>query len=241
MHPWPLTKFWNLNVRGTIHAGAHKGEEAEVYKKYEFEPVIWIEAIPELAEQLRLKVPHSHTVINATLWSLPGESMRFNVANSTGASSVFDLAHHLVEYPNILKEREIIVTTTTIDELNLGDRSNLFVLDLQGAEYQSIQGSVRTLKSLDYVISEVNRKALYRGTRLINDLDKLLDSLGFERVATRWTKHGWGEALFIRRSLLGDGKLFNLRLRAKKTIYWLWLHLFEIPLVHVRVKTRRTT
>lgn len=239
MHPWPLTKFWRLNIRGTIHAGAHMGEETAVYEKYKFGPIIWIEAIPELAEQLRLKVNHPDSVINATLWSSPGETLSLKITNFTGSSSVFDLAHHLVAHPQVSKERELLVTTTTIDNLALVGKTNLLVLDLQGAEYQAIQGSTNTIKNLDYVVSEVNRKELYKGIRLIHDFDKLLDAFDFERVATRWTRFGWGEALFIRRDLLGRGKLSKLTLFSKKSIYWFWLNLFEIPIVFFRDRIRR--
>lgn len=239
MHPWPLTRFWRLQVRGTIHAGAHKGEEGSVYKRYGFGPVIWIEAIPELAEQLKMQITYPDLVINATLWSKSGKNLSLNITSSTGSSSVFDLADHLVVYPEIHKEREIQVITTTLDELMLGRKSNLLVLDLQGAEYQTLQGSVSTMESIDYVISEVNRKELYRGIHLVSDIDVLLDGLGFKRVAARWTNHGWGEALYIRRDLLGHGKLSGTVLRAKTSIYWFWLHVFEIPIVFFRAKIRR--
>ena len=238
MHPWPLTRFWRLKISGTIHAGAHEGEEAPVYSKYRFGPVVWIEAIPELADRLRLKTSMPDRVINATLWSTPGEILNFKITNSTGSSSVFELADHRVKHPEIQKEREITVTTTTIDELGLDEESNLLVLDLQGAEYQTLRGSMNKLKSVDYVISEVNRIMLYEGINLVSDIDKLLNESGFIRVATRWTRFGWGEALFIRRSLLGTEKLSAVKLRVRIAAYWFWLRVFEIPIVYLRSKAR---
>jgi FkbM family methyltransferase len=234
MHPGVLKKFWSLNIRGTIHAGAHKGEESGVYRKHSFGPVIWIEAIPELAQELETTTQAPNRVINATLWSRTGEKKPFSIANASGSSSLFEMGTHLVEHPNIRPERVIEVTTTTLDDLALGQEYNLLVLDLQGAEFQALEGAFRTLTNIDYIVSEVNRKNLYQGIKLIPEIDRLLDGLGFVRVATRWTRHGWGEALFIKSGPFSKSCMGPLGLRIKIATYWLWLHLPEIPLVYVR-------
>lgn len=239
MHPWPLTRFWRLKISGTIHAGAHKGEEGPVYKKYSFGPVVWIEAIPELAQQLKMQISYPDIVVNATLWSEAGKNLSLKISSSTGSSSVFDFADHIVEHPEVYKEREIPVVTTTIDKLELDKKHNLIVLDLQGAEYEALQGAVDTLAHIAYVICEVNRKELYKGIHLVCDIDDLLNGFGFVRVATRWTRYGWGEALFIKSGLLGTGALSSLRLEARKMVFSFWLKLFEIPIVYLRSKVRQ--
>ena len=234
MHPGALKLFWSLRVRGTIHAGAHKGEEAGTYLKHGFGPVTWIEAIPELARDLERRTYPPDRVVNATLWKASGMPKNFTIMTASGSSSLFQLGTHLVEHPKIQPDKRIEVLTSTLDDLDLGDKKNLLVLDLQGAEYQALEGGIRTLFGIDYIVSEVNRKQLYQGIEQISELDKLVASLGFIRVATRWTRHGWGEALFIKSGLLPQGRVGSLWLGIKMVTYWLWLHLCEIPVVYVR-------
>jgi FkbM family methyltransferase len=236
MHPSIVKWFWRLNVQGTIHAGAHRGEENDAYVSLGFGPVTWIEAIPGLANYLKGVVPVEDLVVNATLWSVSDHKMTFNVTNSTGSSSLFELAEHKYEYPGIFIEEQIEVSTITLDDLNLVATSNLLVLDLQGAEYEALQGASKTLQSIDYLVTEVNRRELYSGIKLVSEIDELLNSEGFYRVATRWTRHGWGEALYIKSRTLKSSH--ELTMRAKIAIYWVWLHFFEIPIVAMRSGAR---
>jgi hypothetical protein len=164
--------------------------------------------------------------------------LSFKVTNATGSSSLFDLAEHQEEYPDIFVEERLEVVTATLDDLGLDRNSNLLVLDLQGAEFEALQGGSETLRSIEYILTEVNRRELYSGIKQVNDLDSFLRLQGFSRVATRWTRHGWGEALYLRKS----SQKFSSRLctKAKSLIYWFWLHLFEIPIVATRLAIRES-
>lgn len=236
MHPSVIKWFWRLNVQGTIHAGAHKGEENAAYLRLGFGPVTWIEAIPSLVSYLRGAVSAGDLVVNATLWGVSGHKMTFNVANSSGSSSLFELAAHKSEYPEIFIEEHLEVLTTTLDDLDLAGTSNLLVLDLQGAEYEALQGATKSLQSIDYVVTEVNRRELYSGIKLVTELDKLLNSKGFHRVATRWTRHGWGEALYLNSMNMKNREKFLMK--AKIALFWVWLHFLEIPIVSARSSIR---
>ncbi len=237
MHPRVLTCFWGLKVKGLIHAGAHKGEEASVYSALGFGAVTWIEAIPKLAQELAQVIQPPSTVINAALWSRPNEKMTFNVTSAQGSSSLFDLGEVKDEYPTIVVMEQIEVVTETLDQLNdMASEKNLLVLDLQGAEYEALLGATETLKGIQYLITEVNRRELYKGIKLVADLDKLLSESNFIRVATRWTRHGWGEALYIRVPDSASSWLAKIWLHLRIYIYWCWLHFVEIPLVYLRRK-----
>jgi FkbM family methyltransferase len=237
MHPRVLTCFWGLKVKGLIHAGAHKGEEASVYSALGFGAVTWIEAIPKLAQELADVIEPPSTVINAALWSRPNEKMTFKVTSASGSSSLFDLDEVKEEYPTILVMEQIEVVTETLDQLNdIASEKNLLVLDLQGAEYEALLGATETLKGIQYLITEVNRRELYKGIKLVTDLDKLLNESDFIRVATRWTRHGWGEALYLRAPDSASSRLRKFGLHLRIYIYWCWLHFVEIPLVYLRRK-----
>jgi FkbM family methyltransferase len=237
MHPRVLTCFWGLKVKGLIHAGAHKGEEEPVYSALGFGAVTWIEAIPKLAQELAQVIQPPSTVINAALWSRPNEKMTFNVTSAQGSSSLFDLGEVKDEYPTIVVMEQIEVVTETLDQLNdMVSEKNLLVLDLQGAEYEALLGATETLKGIQYLITEVNRRELYIGIKLVADLDKLLSESNFIRVATRWTRHGWGEALYVRVPDSASNRLRKIWLHLRIYIYWCWLHFVEIPLVYLRRK-----
>jgi len=238
MHPRVLKLFWGLKVRGVIHAGAHKGEEELTYHDLSFGPVTWIEAIPELAQELSSRISAPSVVLNKTLWSTAGQRKTFHVTNFSGSSSLFELDSHEEEYPHVTPLRKIEVVTSTLDSIDFESDKNLLVLDLQGAEFQALQGGMRTLEKMDYVLSEVNRKPLYRGINLVRSVDSLLSEAGFVRVATRWTRHGWGEALFIQRRILASDTTLGISVRARMMAYWLWLHLAEIPVVFFRTALR---
>ena len=236
MHPLVLKSFWGLKVNGTIHAGAHMGEEREIYARLRFGPVTWIEAIPKLAKLVKELTPTEDRVVNATLWSRSGQNLSFKVTNATGASSLFDLAEHQVEYPDIVVEEKLEVITTTLDDLGLDKNSNLLVLDLQGAEFEALEGGIETLRSIDYILTEVNRRELYSGIKFVQHLDAQLKVNGFIRVATRWTRHGWGEALYLK--VYEQELVTRLWIKSKSLMYWFWLHLFEIPIVATRLALR---
>ena len=45
---------------------------------------------------------------------------------------------------------------------------------------------------------EVSTEELYKGCTILKDLDTFLEDIGFKRVETVMTRHGWGDALFLR-------------------------------------------
>jgi FkbM family methyltransferase len=224
-----LKGYWKLEPRGTLHVGAHLGEEQADYRDYHFEPVVWIEAQTELVMSLKNRVISPSRVIQALVWNADGEELSFNITNNSQASSVFDfgsLNHH---YPDIKVEKSQTLLSSRLDTIlpaNL--KLNFLNLDIQGAEYQALEGLGDLLSEFDYVYSEVNRAQLYKGIKQITEIDNYLEGFGFVRAATFWTNAGWGDALYLKkdwaivkfRSLMG----FRIRVGA----YWLWLHLLAL-------------
>ena len=187
-----LSKIWKLKPNGVLHVGAHEGEEAGAYESHNWLPVIWIEAQPELAKKLELRLNRSfHTVINAAAWDQNGIKMKFNVASNS------------LEYPEIQYVSEFEVETHRLDELLQNCSVPSFVnLDIQGAEGMAIKGLGKSLDKVDAIYTEINRIEVYIGCTLLSELDDVLKDAGFNRVATRWTMgKGWGDALYLRSSV----------------------------------------
>ena len=78
------------------------------------------------------------------------------------------------------------------------NRFNFANLDIQGAEYQALIGFGDIIDNFDYIYIEVNVKELYKSIKLLPELDKFLESKGFKRKELKMTKHGWGEAFYVR-------------------------------------------
>ena len=60
------------------------------------------------------------------------------------------------------------------------------------------------LYKVDYLYTEVNSDQVYRDCSLINELDDYLKQFGLVRVETKWTEFRWGDAFYIRNTLLNN-------------------------------------
>jgi len=192
-----LTKYWGVNPKSIVHVGAHNAEELEAYERAGWGPVTWIEAQPQKIQNLQQKVPNSHTVIQAAVWDIDGVELNLNVMTNTESTSLLKLGTHSVEHPKVTLSHTIPVTTKTLGTL-LGEYEapELLTLDIQGVELKAIQGFGSRISQVKWIYSEVNQAQLYEGCCQISDLDGYLIQFGFKRVATRWTAHKWGDALY---------------------------------------------
>lgn len=191
-----------------IHAGAHFAEERENYRERGFEPVYWIEALPEIARTCALNLmdyPYQH-IFTAVLSDSYGEHIKFYIAGTESSSSSL-LIPHLIEasHPDVTLSKEIELTTTTLDEMfgtsSFGNFETYgLVMDLQGAELKALQGARSLLPRISFILSEVSTRQLYRKSVAFKGLTKALDDLGFTLHASELNRAtGWGEALYINR------------------------------------------
>jgi FkbM family methyltransferase len=200
-----LKRFWRLNPRGVVHVGAHEAEERWVYEKYGFGPVVWIEAQENLAIQLSREVASPSVVVHALVWNLDGELMTLNITNNGQSSSVFDLGTHKDSYPEIHVSATNTVLSSRLDTILGADFSyNFLNLDIQGAEFEALEGLGEQVSKFDFVYTEVNLSDVYLGIHHVADLDTFLGNAGFRRVASAWTHQGWGDALYLRIDWIGD-------------------------------------
>jgi FkbM family methyltransferase len=210
-----ISQFWRVNPTGVVHVGAHEAEEAIDYQSNKFTPVIWIEAQPDLAEKLSRQIQLPSLVIQGLVWDTSGEKMNLKITNNGQSSSVFSFGSHATNHPDVRVVSEVTLTTVRLDEIIPNDTNHNFLnLDIQGAEYQALVGLGSRIAQFDFIYCEVNREQVYEGTRQVGDLDSFLNGKGFRRVATRWTHANWGDALYIRQSIVSNlyGSTFNLNI-----------------------------
>jgi FkbM family methyltransferase len=203
-----LIKEFNLNIKGIIHIGAHEAEEYETYIANGIisENQLWIEALAEKVDFINKNFPNLN-VINAVLTNQVNEDVIFNVTNNYQSSSILNLKHHLVAHPSIFIKNKIILKTNTLK--NIFEQQNLDILkynfiniDIQGAELIALDGAGDLINNIDYIYAEVNEKELYEGCAIIEIFDLFLKQKCFKRVKTEMTPYGWGDALYIRETLL---------------------------------------
>ena len=194
----------NINVKGVLHIGAHKCEEMPFYcNTLNIPPtqIIWIDAIQnEVYLSSHKGFPN---VFCNVISDKDNESILFYRTNNNQSSSILELGTHRQEHPNVHVVETTQMNTITIDSFfsNNGFDArnfNFWNLDIQGAEYKALLGGIASLPFVDALYLEVNVKELYKGCTLLPELDKFLTTHGFTMTKIIMTRHGWGDALFIR-------------------------------------------
>lgn len=185
---WNTIQQMASNITGIIHAGAHTGEESKDYKSI---PTKWIEADPDLIPMLSAKFPGG--VYHFAACSFDGEiqlnKMPFKAANS-------------VLQPNLNKRRsdvyveEVITVPARQIKHIQDDKYNFIAMDIQGNELDALYGC--DLSIVDYLLLELHKVETYKNVPLIEDIDKYLTPLGFDRKITKWTRWEWGEGLYVK-------------------------------------------
>lgn len=212
-----LRKVWGVCPDGVLHIGAHEGEELDSYTRNGWLPITWVEAQPAKIEFLKRKLPNeSNFLIQAAIWDKAGEKLVLKITNNTESTSLLDLNTHTTRHPEIFVESTHEVETSTLDNLSLPTKVNYLSLDIQGSELKALQGFESGIDKIDWIYTEVNKEALYKGCAIVDDMDTFLENRGFKREITVWTKFGWGDALYIR-----IGKLSSLRRSIGKV--WIWI------------------
>lgn len=170
--------------------------------------VVWVEAIREVYKKLIANTnKYPGTVcINACVSDKDGDIVDFNISNNEmQSSSMLEFGTHKTEHPSVIFTHKTRLQTMTVKsilkEKQVDPQEYDFInLDIQGAELMALKGM--DLAHVRYVYIEVNEKELYKGCPLLPEIDQFLNDHGFERVETKMTSHGWGDAFYIRKTKL---------------------------------------
>jgi hypothetical protein len=217
-----LVNFWGVKPKRVLHIGAHHAEELDAYTRHNWNQVTWVEAQPDKVEYLKNKLPTHHKLIQAAVWNESGISLDLKVMTNTESTSLLNLGTHASEHPNVTLSYQIPIKTQVLNEIiPLNETPELIALDIQGAELKALEGFGTRIRDVRWIYCEVNKDYLYEGCCLVSDLDSYLEKFGFKRVATRWTYHGWGDALFVQKNLIPPENIAR-RLHLKFS-EWLWL------------------
>lgn len=181
-----------IKINGVIHVGGHVGEEVKLYKKqtsniHIFEPLEWC------YDKINSSVQKYNVALGAT-----EKTVEMYIASNNQSSSLLAPKEHLKEHAQIRFTHKKKVDVKTLDSYNITS-CNFLTIDAQGYELEVLKGASKTLASIDYIVVEVNEKELYENCPMVYDLDAFLTT--FERLETRMTSHGWGDAFYMRKNI----------------------------------------
>ena len=196
--------------KGILHIGAHMCEERVLYNSINIRDndTLWIEAIGEIVAYVK-KINENINIVQAVITDKDDEELSFMITNNKESSSIFNFGTHAIEHPHVFEiERRRLksITLNTLFERNNipHDRFDFINIDIQGAELKALKGAVHILPHIKAIYAEVNEKMLYEGAGLLPELDEYLATFNFKRVITNMTRHGWGDALYIKNYVSPD-------------------------------------
>lgn len=203
--PRELVCYWKVSPKSVLHIGAHLAEEFSSYENLGWKKVFWVEAQKELAQKLKSKLEGtSHEVIQAAIWDIDDLELKLKVTNNSQSTSLLELGTHKSDYPEISVSRVETVRTSRVDSLfSMKTIPDFINLDIQGAEIQALRGFGKLLQNVKYIYCEVNKKEVYVGCAVIDEIDGYLSEFGFSRVITKWVPFkGWGDAYYCNTNMV---------------------------------------
>ena len=197
-----LVEKYNMNVTGVIHIGGHHGSEYDLYKRYDsIQHILFFEPDIDSYKILCEKVDGDDKVIcvNKALGPFRGKTTFHRSKDNLGQSnSLMKPELHARQYPHIVFTEEVEIKIDPLDRYEPSKKFNLINMDVQGFELNVLIGAKKTLKNIQYIITEVNRAELYENCARIEEMDAFLNLHGFERKETSWDGQTWGDAFYIK-------------------------------------------
>jgi FkbM family methyltransferase len=198
-----LLEDFNVKPKSILHVGAHLAEESTEYDKHFNVPAVWIEAQPNLCKELRKSLnPKTNSVIEACVYDKDDELLKLNISSNSQSSSILHFGTHAETYPDVTVTEIVTIRTKRLDTVFQDKAIPDFInLDIQGVELKAIKSLGVLLEKVQIIYTEVNKRDVYRGCDLIEEVDNYLEIHGFKRAATRWwLGAGWGDALYVKNS-----------------------------------------
>ena len=203
------------NIKKVIHVGADRGGELPQYRNMGVEEVVWVEANPEVYQEL---LENLELMDVSEVKSLPFNQL---ISDSDDIETDFNIyygwdAGHLVGnkgMSSLLKAKNswwgsecyrgtVKLQSSTLDTFleknSLGYDYDMLNMDTQGAELMVCKGAVKLLESVKYINSEVTLyNPQYEGNPLFNEIYDFLKPFGFIHIETELSGDGnWGDAVF---------------------------------------------
>ena len=197
-----LLARYQINCKNVLHIGGHFAEEASLYQENGIVCAVFIEGDPTIFPHLQaaLREYPDFSCHLAMLSNIKGESEFYVASNEGASSSLLKPMRHVIERPDITFDERKSVQTTTLDSMKLGSY-DLVVIDVQGAELLVMEGGADTIEQAKAIWIEVNAGSMYEGAANSSEIVEAL-SKSFVPLYMNMNENLWGDALFVRKSLL---------------------------------------
>jgi len=194
-----LNEFYILQSKGVLHVGAHAGEEAEYYNSLD-KKVTWVEGDPDtfiqLIENIK-KFPKQNAI--CALLSDKNDTKSFFITSNKGFSSSLHPILPGVSDWNVNVIAEKVLFTSKFDDLEITDLDDydFWIIDVQGHEFEVIEGALNSLRHAKWVLIEISTKQFYDSQKVFWEVDELLNRQGFFRLHDPLSEHS--DVLYMRR------------------------------------------
>lgn len=186
----PVKNDWlkSFNVKTIFDVGSSDGGYAKKIRQVFPNAMIYsFEAIPESYQKLLLNFKHDNKLkaFNVCLNNYNG-TCEFNISEYSGSSSILKMNDmHKKAYPYTAKHKIAVVECKTLDTLVaekslVPEETILLKLDVQGAEWNILEGAKELIKKVKIVFMEVSFHTLYDNSILFTDIIIKMNSLGFK-------------------------------------------------------------
>jgi FkbM family methyltransferase len=198
-----LKREFGINPKVVAHVGAHYGEEVDEYLENGVEKIYLFEPLAANCEVIMPKIRNKPVFLWKTaLGAASGTGSMWVSSNEKQSSSLLEPKKHVDQYPHITFGEQMEVSISRLDDCVGYGTVDFLNMDVQGYELEVLKGGTMTLGSVQAIVTEVNREELYSKCVQVEELDAFLADFGFQRVKTEWAGGSWGDALYLKRSIL---------------------------------------
>lgn len=212
-----LYKWFGVTPEGVLQIGANYGQEVKKFTTEGIRYGVFVEPLPHAFQELKNAVLKNSdfVAINALCAADAGQEKVFFVSEQAGgSSSMLKPTGHLDIHPEVAFNNELILRTSTVDEIiknlciegheRIVNKLDLLYIDVQGAELDVLKGAKEFLSKAKFVFAEVSHGGLYEGDTSIKPILEFLEEHNFKLAFAYINKHGWGDALFIKKDFFGQ-------------------------------------
>lgn len=205
-------KFELTRPQSVLQIGASVGQEVPVFQRNGVTSAVLLEPLEAPFAYLyqACQGVSGYVPLKALAVAQDGLSVTMHVANNFGqSSSILKPLNHLNVYPTVAFQESVAITGYTADSIyryarnmqpTLPEWVDMLFLDVHGAELEVLKGAAQLLNHAQYVFTEIGYGGGYEGDVAVETLIQYLAAFSFRPVALELDpRHGYGDALFIRR------------------------------------------
>lgn len=178
-------------LRTIVDVGAHRGQFATfACERFPAASIICLEPLPAPRQVLTsvLNGQERVRVFAVAASNRSEERVEMYVSQLDDSSSLQPIgARQVAAFPGTEEAGSTWVATTRLDALLDGvelEAPALLKIDVQGHEYEALEGAAEVLPGFDQVLAEVSFAELYDGQKLAGDVAALLHHAGFALAGT---------------------------------------------------------